>query len=63
MIRFGIFNLHSEASALAAKVSYFLREAETGGRIILTDDGKRRQVFLVDNLNSFSSRKNKLELP
>jgi hypothetical protein len=57
------FNLHSEASALAAKVSYFLREAETGGRIILTDDGKRRQVFLVDNLNCFSSGKNKLELP
>lgn len=57
------FNLHSEAAAMAAKVSYFLREAEMGGRIILTDDGKRRQVFLVDNLNSFSSRKNKLELP
>lgn len=56
------FRLHSEAAALAAKVSYFLREAETGGRIILTEDGKRRQVFLVDKEKSHFSPKNRLEL-
>lgn len=56
------FRMHSEAAALAAKVSYFLREAEAGGRIILTEDGKRRQVFLVDNVNSFNRSASKMEL-
>jgi hypothetical protein len=41
------FRLYSEAATLAEKVSYFLRESETGGRIILTEDGQRRQFFLV----------------
>lgn len=45
----GNFRLHSEAAALAEKVSYFIRQAEESGRIILTEDGKRRQVVLVDN--------------
>lgn len=45
--------LHSEAATLAEKFSYFLREAEAGGRIILTDEGERRQVFLVDKLKTY----------
>ena len=39
------FGVLSEAAALAVKASYYLREAETAGRIILTDHGERRQVF------------------
>lgn len=54
--------LHSEAATLAAKVSYFIREAKAGGRIILTDDGERRQVFLVDKLNNLFSKTQKSEL-
>ena len=48
------FRLYSEAATLAEKVSYFLRESETGGRIILTEDGHRRQFFLVDRLKNHS---------
>jgi hypothetical protein len=43
------FRTHSEAASLARSVSYYLREAEMAGRIILTVDGDRRQVFLVDD--------------
>ena len=42
------FCTHSEASSLARRVSYYLRQAEMAGRIILTVDGNRRQVFLID---------------
>lgn len=42
------FQTHSEAAGLARSVSYYLRQAEVAGRIILTEDGDRRQVFLVD---------------
>lgn len=38
--------MRSEAAALAVRASYYLREAEAAGRIILTDHGERRQVFL-----------------
>jgi hypothetical protein len=48
------FRLYSEAATLAEKVSYFLRESETGGRIILTEDEQRRQFFLVDRLKEYS---------
>jgi hypothetical protein len=49
------FRMGSEAAALAMKVSYYLRQSETAGRIILTEDGKRRQVFLIDNANTSKS--------
>lgn len=39
-------SMHGEAAALAVRASYYLREAETAGRIILTDHGERRQIFL-----------------
>jgi hypothetical protein len=42
------FRTHSEAAGLARSASYYLRQAEIAGRIILTVDGKRRQLFLVD---------------
>lgn len=42
------FKTWSEAASLARRVSYHLRQAETAGRIILTAEGERRQVFLVD---------------
>jgi hypothetical protein len=38
--------MQAEAAALAVRASYYLREAETAGRIILTDHGERRQIFL-----------------
>lgn len=38
--------MRSEAAALAVRASYFIREAEAAGRVILTDHGERRQVFL-----------------
>lgn len=38
--------MRSEAAALAVRASYYIREAETAGRVILTDHGERRQVFL-----------------
>lgn len=40
------YRLHSEAAALARSVSYYLRDWECVGRVILTEDGERRQVFL-----------------
>jgi hypothetical protein len=41
------FSVRSEAAALAVKASYYLRKAETAaGRVILTDHGERRQVFI-----------------
>lgn len=40
------FSVRSEAAALAVKASYYLRQAEAAGRIILTDDGERRQVYI-----------------
>lgn len=43
------FRVHSEAAGLARSVSYYLRQAEIAGRIILTKEGERRQVFLVDS--------------
>lgn len=49
------FRMGSEAAALAMKVSYYLRQSETGGRIILTQDGKRRQLFSVDKENARQS--------
>lgn len=42
------FRMHSEAAGLAISASYYLRQAEIAGRIILTVDGERRQLFLVD---------------
>ena len=45
------FCMHSEASSLARRVLYYLRQAEMARRIILTVDGDRRQVFLVDKDN------------
>ncbi|WP_156895474.1 hypothetical protein [Massilia putida] len=39
---------HSEAVSLARKVSANWRTFETVGRVILTDRGDRRQVFLPD---------------
>lgn len=50
------FGVRSEAAALAVKVSYYLREAEAAGRIILTDHGERRQVFLSTSSNSADSK-------
>lgn len=50
------FGTRSEAAALAVKVSYYLREAEAAGRIILTDHGERRQVFLSTSSNSADSK-------
>jgi hypothetical protein len=38
--------MRGEAAGLAVRASYYLREAETAGRIILTDHGERRQIFL-----------------
>lgn len=46
------FSLLSEAAGLAVKVSYYLRESETAGRIILTESGARRQVFLSTSTSS-----------
>jgi hypothetical protein len=40
------YQLRSEAAALARSVSYYLRDWESVGRVILTDRGERRQVFL-----------------
>jgi hypothetical protein len=45
----------SEAAALARKVSAAWREAETVARVILTDRGERRQVFLSRPLSTISS--------
>jgi hypothetical protein len=39
---------HSEAVSLARRVSANWRQFETVGRVILTDRGDRRQVFLPD---------------
>lgn len=36
----------SEAAALARRVSANLRQSEAFGRVILTDRGERRQLFL-----------------
>lgn len=49
------FGARSDAAALAVRVSYYLREAEAGGRIILTDHGERRQVFLGTSSSSSDS--------
>lgn len=52
------YRTHSEAAGLARSVSYYLRQAETAGRIILTVEGERRQVFLVDSASLKSNRDN-----
>lgn len=46
------YGVKSEAAALAVKTSYYLRQAEANGRIILTDHGERRQVFLNSSNNT-----------
>ncbi|GJJ05648.1 hypothetical protein RugamoR64_61860 [Duganella rhizosphaerae] len=46
------FGIKSEAAALATRASYYLRQAEANGRIILTDHGERRQVFLSPSSNT-----------
>jgi hypothetical protein len=38
--------LRSEAAALARRASASLRQSEVFGRVILTDRGERRQVFV-----------------
>lgn len=40
------FSLRSEAAALAHRVSGRLRQAEVVDRMILTDRGERRQMFV-----------------
>lgn len=40
------YSLRSEAAALARRVSVRLRQAEAVDRVILTDRGDRRQVFV-----------------
>jgi hypothetical protein len=40
------YSLRSEAAALARRVSVRIRRAEVIDRVILTDRGERRQVFV-----------------
>lgn len=46
------YGTRSEAAALAMKISYYIRQAEMAGRVILTEDGQRRQFFLLDGVTS-----------
>jgi hypothetical protein len=50
------FSVRSEAAALAVKASYYLRRAEVAGRVILTDHGERRQVFINSDAKAVDTK-------